>query len=179
MRCTVWLHDREIGGSDLEFPKRGRQRAGIFRPTLYGLAVLPGLTAVFPALFEFRLACERAGIPHDEESSDDGEAAMELLSATPEGERVVSAIRKMGDLELRDERGRRLEWATLMISDFEQIRAVAEQLSNGRGGARREPARPTMPGELLAEKVPESLRYLLSFTLTRRRFVPSGGSLES
>jgi hypothetical protein len=179
MRCTVWLHDKEIGGSDLEFPKRGRQRAGIFRPTLYGLAVLPALTAVFPALYDFRLACERAGIPHDEESPDGGEAAMELLSATPEGERVVSAIRKLGDLELRDERGRRLEWATLMISDFEQIRAVAEHLDHRRDDARRESVRPAMPVELLAEKVPESLRYLLSFTLTRRRFVPSGGSLKS
>ena len=52
MSYTVWLDGTLIGESNLELRHGTSRRAGIFHPTELGLSVLPGITAMGPALLD-------------------------------------------------------------------------------------------------------------------------------
>lgn len=160
MRHTVWYHEQQIGETDFELVARGRKRAGVFRPTAFGLTVLPAITAIVPALFDFRDMCERSGIDTEDERPETADAAMDAFGRTSEGERVMSAVRQVAALEVRDEHGHTMRWESILISDMQQIRALVDRFPRGDAF----PA-PRAVGEL------PLLRYLISLTLARQRYV--------
>ena len=59
MPYTVWKNGKQIGATQFELSPGGRKRVGMFHPNEYGLTVLPGITAMFPALLEFEEMCRR------------------------------------------------------------------------------------------------------------------------
>lgn len=157
MRHTVWYHDRQIGESDFELINAGRKRAGVFHPTAFGLTVLPAITAMVPAIFDFKDLCDREGIDTADEGEESADVALAAFGGTPEGERVLAAVRHVADLEVRDGRGRTLPWDSILISDMEQMRALIERVTGGE----RLPPREGVELPLL--------RYLISLTLARSR----------
>ena len=161
MTYTVWSGGKQIGETDFELNRSGRKRAGVFRPTGHGLAVLPGITSVFPALLDFRQACERRGVDPDAQGESE-DAAVDVLSSTPEGERVVAAARQIAQLELRDPAGRILAWESIAISDLEDIRRLAARF--GPEDAREEAASATGVSDASPR---DPVRFMISATLKR------------
>lgn len=127
MAYTVWKDGKLIGQTDLELSPGGRRRAGTFHPNEYGLTVLPGITAMLPALFAFGDMCRRKGIDVNDTSSKAVCLAREDFDETPEGRAVLEAAKHVGEVELRDSRGRTVVWDSLMISDVRHIRALARE----------------------------------------------------
>lgn len=117
MPYTVWKNGKQIGATQFELSPGGRKRVGMFHPNEYGLTVLPGITAMFPALLEFGEMCRREGVDVDFDSPATRAAGHELFAKTPEGRAVIEAAQNIGELELRDSRGETLVWDSLAISD--------------------------------------------------------------
>ncbi|HEV8496106.1 MAG TPA: hypothetical protein VGQ56_04550 [Gemmatimonadaceae bacterium] len=153
MAYTVWKDGKLIGQTDLELSPGGRRRAGAFHPNEYGLTVLPGITAMLPALFAFGDMCRRKGIDVNDRSPDAARLAREDFDDTMEGRAVLEAAKHVGEVELRDSRGRTVVWDSLMISDVRHIRALA----NDRAGN----SEPTASGDGEAF-------YFISVTLAAR-----------
>src|SRR3954465_12147453 len=106
MSYTVWIHGQQIGETSFEYQHDRRRRAGAFQPTEFGLQVLPSITAMVPALFDFGTMCKQRGIDPETASEADAEVAFETFSDTPEGRRVMAAASQISELELRDPQGR-------------------------------------------------------------------------
>jgi hypothetical protein len=117
MPYTVWKNGKQIGATQFELSPGGRKRVGMFHPNEYGLTVLPGITAMFPALLEFGEMCRRNGVDVEFDSPEKRAAGHELFAETPEGRAVIEAAQNIGELELRDSRGETLVWDSLAISD--------------------------------------------------------------
>ena len=122
---TVWKDGKRIGQTDLELRPSVRRRAGTFVPNEYGLTVLPGITAMLPALMAFGDMCRRRGLNVEDTSPAAGRLALDAFSETVEGRAVIEAARHVGEVELRDSRGQTVVWESLLISDIRQVRALA------------------------------------------------------
>ena len=150
---TVWKGGKQIGQTDLELSTGSRRRAGTFLPNAYGLTVLPGITAMLPALFAFGDMCRRKGLNVEDRSPDAGRRALDAFAETSEGRAVIEAAKHVGAVELRDSRGHPVVWESLMISDLRQVRSLAHD--------RARTPQPTVPD------ADESF-YFISVTLARR-----------
>lgn len=151
MTFTVWMHDRLIGETDFELAPIGERRAGVFRPTQYGLSVLPGITCMFPALLELHAVCRRHGINPDDDALTPDHPDLDFVSATPAGQRVIEAARYISQVELRDRTGRILPWEALMISDADEIANAVAHIEPDEVEAVERPASP--------------MRYFISATI--------------
>jgi hypothetical protein len=154
---TVWKNGRQIGQTNFELSPGGRKRAGMFHPSEHGLTVLPGITAMFPALLEFGEMCRREGIDLEFDSAENRTAGHELFAETVEGRAVIEAAQNVGELELRDSRGETLVWDSLAISDVRMFGDLAEKY-----------------GDSPETQAPESTdaAYMISATLAPRLRVP-------
>lgn len=151
MAYSVWLEGTKIGETDLELRHGTRRRAGVFRPTEYGLSVLPGITAMGPALLDMgRMGLENPVLADPGNPDFDTETAKVL--ETPEGRRMLAAAEQISRLELRDSAGKTVAWKSLLISDFAELAAMARGRSNDPPPERPSPAS-------------EPVRYLISTTL--------------
>lgn len=101
MAYTVWKDGKRIGQTDLELRPSGRRRAGSFAPNEYGLTVLPGITAMLPALMAFGDMCRRRGLNVEDTSPAAGRLALDAFSETVEGQAVIEAAKHVGEVELR------------------------------------------------------------------------------
>ena len=128
MSYTVWLDGTLIGESNLELRHGGRRRAGIFHPTDLGLSVLPGITAMGPALLDTGRACKERGINTDDDSLLSEEEAEQLFT-TGEGKRVIEAAKVISRLEVRNPAGDLIEWESILISDMNELAAAARRES--------------------------------------------------
>jgi hypothetical protein len=149
---TVWMYGQKIGETRFEALCAGRRRAGVFHPTEFGIAMLPGITDMFPALVAFRDMCERAGVDVDDDRPETGRDAFEAFKGTPEGKRVVAAARRIAEIEVREETGESIQWESLAISNLEELVALAAQ---------RTPSRPEPPQRPNGDPV----RFLISLTV--------------
>jgi hypothetical protein len=122
---TVWKDGKRIGQTNLELSPGGRRRAGAFVPNEYGLTVLPGISAMLPALMAFGEMCRRRGLNVEDTSPDAGRMALQAFAETVEGQAVIEAARNVAAVELRDSRGQTVVCESLLISDVRQIRALA------------------------------------------------------
>ena len=127
MTYTVWMHGQQIGETKFEYRHTAQRHAGAFHPTPFGLTMLPGITAMGPALFAFGDMCRRAGIDTDDDCPTNASAALEAFSETPEGRRVIAAAKQIADVEVRDPDGKRMPWESLAITDLEWMVAFARQ----------------------------------------------------
>ena len=124
MSYTVWLDGTKIGETSLELSHGAGRRAGVFHPTASGMAALPGITAMAPALLDAGRMCREIGI--DTEDPDlDVDGATEAVFETPEGRRILEAAKVIARLELHGPRGELVPWESLLISDMNELRAAA------------------------------------------------------
>ena len=156
MTYTVWIHGRQIGETAFEYEHDKRRRAGSFQPTEFGLQVLPSITAMAPALFDFGAICKRHGLDPESTSEADAATALEVFGGTPEGQRVIAAAKHISELEVRDPSGQIVPWESLAITDLEWLTAYARE----RGDPR--------PNEIL-DSMPEHdpIKFMISLTLNR------------
>lgn len=151
MPYSLWLDGVQLGTTDLDvFPMPGR-RAGILQPTAQGLALLPSVTAVVPAMFDFHRLCKARGIDPALEDEERTMAALDALEHTPAVVRMRAAIDRIAKLELRDHRGTNVPWTYILVTDMEELRALAAQQEG--------------VDEPRAADVP--IRYLISATFAR------------
>jgi hypothetical protein len=94
---------------------------GTFRPTEFGLTVLPRVTALFPALLEFAELCRQQGCDIDEDWRDAVSATANAFSDTPEGRRVLDAAERVAELKVRDAAGGVVGWESLTISELDLL----------------------------------------------------------
>ena len=150
MSYSIWLDGMEIGETSLELSPGGTRRAGVFRPTASGLEVLPGITAMAPALLD-------AGRLHRENGMDDAELeaedAADSFFDSPEGQRVMNAAKLVARIEIHGPGGEIVPWESLLISDMKEFVGLAGG-PVGKFGMRFR----RMP-------VPERARYFISAQL--------------
>ena len=127
MTYTVWLHGQQIGETKFEFRPGGREHAGAFHPTAFGVTVLPSITAMGPALFEFGDMCRLQGVDTDDPSAQNASTALDAFASSPEGKRVMAAAKQIAAVEVRDPEGQRLAWDSLAITDLEWLVQVAHE----------------------------------------------------
>jgi hypothetical protein len=159
MPFTLWKRGILIGETDFGLAKLGgRRRAGVFHPTPAGMMVLPALTAMALALFGLGDAMKRLPLS-DEAIERDPDAALDAFERSPEGQRVLAAAEQIAELELRDENGKRVEFASILVTDLEELRAL---------GVVRKGASAKRP------KGGDPVRYFISVTLSKRHLRASG-----
>lgn len=145
MTYTVWMHGRRIGDTRFEVADHFQRRAGSFHPTPHGLTVLPGLTALFPALLEFAELCRRHGFDVDESWLQAVSTTAEAFSNSPEGQRVLAAAERIADVEVRDSTGQQLAWESLSITELDRLipitSAPGRQIHDPMSRVARDPVR--------------------------------------
>lgn len=152
MLYSVWKNGEKIGDTRLELSPAPRKRAGVFHPTAFGLTVLPGITAMAAALFDFGEMCKAQGVDVEDDRFETAERAFNTYANTPEGRRVQAAASCIAGLELRDAAGRTVQWQSLMISDMTDIVEIAGRLRRGAADQ--------------LEKLPgDPIRFMISTTL--------------
>ena len=152
MTYSVWKNGEKIGETRFELSPGPRKRAGVFHPTAVGLKVLPGITAMMPALFDFGEMCKAQGVDVEDDRPETAEHAFDSFADTPEGKRLQTAASCLADLELRDPAGRAVEWQSLMISDMTEVVEVVGRLRHGAADQLK-----MLPGD--------PIRFMISTTL--------------
>jgi hypothetical protein len=131
MSYSVWKNGQKIGETRFELCPAPRKRAGVFHPTAFGLSVLPGITAMGPALRDFGEMCRKRGVDVDDNRPETAERAFDAFGETPEARRIQAAASCIADLELRDANGRTLGWESIMITDMNTLAELAEKRRRG------------------------------------------------
>ncbi len=126
MEFSVWLDGAKIGETAFEIAHGAGRRAGVFHPTVCGFERLPAITAMARTLLDVGRLCRRTGIDPDDPDLD-VEATTDSIFETPEGHRMMDAVKINVRLQLHDSRGRIVKWETLLISDMDDIRAAAAE----------------------------------------------------
>ena len=126
MTYTVWLDDVQIGETSFELENQRRKHCGSFHPTEYGLAVLPSITAMAPALFAFGRMCRREGLDPDDPNMT-ADKVRAIFDETPEGRRIISAAKQLDRVVVRDPAGRLMPWESLAITDLETLLAAGRE----------------------------------------------------
>ena len=152
MPYSVWKNGEKVGETRFELSPAPRKRAGVFHPTAFGLTVLPGITAMAPALFDFGEMCKAQGVDVEDDRPETAERAFERFANTPEGKRVQAAASCIADLELRDSAGRTVQWESIMISDMTAIVELAGRRRHGAADQLK-----MLPGD--------PIRFMISTTL--------------
>jgi hypothetical protein len=128
---TIWLNEQMIGETALDLPKiTPRKLAGFFHPTDVGLTVLPRITAMVPALFDFGDLCRRSGLPCDVDPEAAAAAGFEAFSNSSEGQRLQAAAAVIAQLEVRDSDGRDIAWESILISDATDILELSKRCAH-------------------------------------------------
>lgn len=155
MTYTVWMDGTKVGETAFELRYGTDRRGGVFHPTELGIALLPGITAMGPALLGVGRMCREQGIDTDDPDLD-VEETLRTVFAAPEGSRVVAAAEQIARLELHGPSGELVRWESMMISDVEELRTIARDgsLSDDPEPAERDDRPP--------------IRYLISARFTER-----------
>ena len=147
MSYTVWLDGTLIGETNLELRHGDRRRAGIFHPTELGLSVLPGITAMGPALLDTGRVCRARGIRTDDDQLLPEEAVEQVFGTEP-GKRVLEAAKVISRLELHNPAGEIVEWESILISDVDELAAAAGRAPSSAAAT--------------ARGAPDPVRYFIS-----------------
>ena len=150
MSYTVWLDGTLIGETNLELRHGERRRAGVFHPTELGLSVLPGITAMGPALLDTGRVCRQQGIDTSDDQVLSEDLAEEVFGTEP-GKRVLEAAKVIARLELHGPAGELVEWESIMISDMDELAAAAGRTSSTAAA--------------IARGAPDPVRYFISAKL--------------
>jgi hypothetical protein len=143
MPYTLSLNGVVIGETDFEHTGRGpRQQAGIFRPTPFGLEVLPQVTGMFAASLAFTRVVEQR-----KSEIESAEGVMFLMENTPEGRKLIEHAKVIDQLELRDPGGQLLSVESIAVSNLQELAELAASRLGRQAASRTAP------------------RYLISATL--------------
>jgi hypothetical protein len=142
MRYTLWHRDVLVGETDFGLGMRDGSRAGVFHPAASGMAVLPALTAMAPALIGLGEMMERLPLL-DEEIERNVDGTVEAITSSPEGQRMLRAAEQIAELELRDDNGKHVPFDSILVSDLQEMTALGAQVRAQpiRGGNGRDPVR--------------------------------------
>ena len=154
MAYTFWHAGILIGESELEPDQEHPNHfAGIFRPTAYGLELFPRLSGFLSAGFELKEYLVEKGLDPESLDSTQVEDALENSSG---GRRVLDLGRTLSNVEVRSPQGATVEFATIGFSDVDELRTLIREMDVDQAPA-------------LPEVIPDSERYIVSFTLPRNR----------
>ena len=137
-----------IGESKLEDVTSKRQRAGVFRPTPYGLDIFPRLTGILSAGHALETHLRENGL-----SLDDMEKAEieHLLDTNPAGQKILDIGRMLSEVEIQAPNGTRKEFKQIAFIDQLEWKRMAKLLSD--------------PAAEVEEWPPGVPRYVVSVTL--------------
>lgn len=137
-----------IGESKLEDVASKRQRAGVFRPTPYGLDIFPRLTGILSAGHALETHLRENGL-----SLDDMERAEieHLLDTNPAGQKIIDIGRMLSEVEIQAPNGTRKEFKQIAFIDQLEWKRMAKLLSD--------------PAAKAEEWPPDVPRYVVSVTL--------------
>jgi hypothetical protein len=126
MTYTFWHSGILIGESDLDEPTDNpRRRAGVFRPTPYGLEVFPRLGGTLFAGHDLKTYLDANGLDPDEMERDEIE---ELLDTHPAGQRIIEIGRMLSEVEMRADDGQRLAFESIAFMDMQEWEEVFREL---------------------------------------------------
>lgn len=153
MPYTLWSRGILIGATDFALGDRhGPHLAGIFQPTESGMLLLPALTAMAPALFDFNAMLRREKLS-GRDIDEDPDRVFDIFEHSPEGRRVIASAREVEQLELRAPGGGVLAFQSILVSDLEELRRFGfRKPKKTKKGKRRKALR-------------DPVRYLISATL--------------
>ena len=137
-----------IGESKLEDVASKRQRAGVFRPTPYGLDIFPRLTGILSAGHALETHLRENGL-----SLDDMERAEieHLFDTNPAGQKIIDIGRMLSEVEIQAPNGTRKEFKQIAFIDQLKWKRMAKLLSD--------------PAAEVEEWPPGVPRYVVSVTL--------------
>ena len=139
-----------IGESKLEDVASKRQRAGVFRPTPYGLDIFPRLTGILSAGHALETHLRENGL-----SLDDMERAEieHLFDTNPAGQKIIDIGRMLSEVEIQAPNGTQKEFKQIAFIDQLEWKRVGKLL--------RDPT-----AEVEVEEWPPGVpRYVVSVTL--------------
>jgi len=139
-----------IGESKLEDVRSKRQRAGVFRPTPYGLDIFPRLTGILSAGHALETHLRENGL-----SLDDMERAEidQLFDTNPAGQKIIDIGRMLSEVEIQAPNGDRKAFKQIAFIDQLEWKRVGKLL--------RDPA-----ADVEIEEWPAGVpRYVVSVTL--------------
>jgi hypothetical protein len=160
MAYTVWMDGAKIGETNLELRHGAKRRAGIFHPTEFGLTVLPGITAMTPALLDTGRTCQEQGIDTEDENLDIDRVIDDVFGSAA-GQRVLAAAKEIARLEVRSPSGELMPWKSILISDMNELAAMTDKET-----ADKDAGDPSMP--ILGDLPP--IRYFISATFKNASF---------
>jgi len=139
-----------IGESKLEDVRSKRQRAGVFRPTGYGLDIFPRLTGILSAGHALETHLRENGL-----SLDDMESAEidHLFDTNPAGQKIIDIGRMLSEVEIQAPNGDRKEFEQIAFIDQLEWKRMAKLLSD--------------PAAEVEEWPPGVPRYVVSVTLRK------------
>lgn len=124
MKYTLWLNGHLLGETRLEHRNPGgAQRIGGLHPTSHGLELLPGMCGFLSAASALKAAMRRVGI---DDPDKDLARTMALMDTIPEGERFSELVKALSQLELREAGGERAAFHTVIITDVQELRTMAD-----------------------------------------------------
>jgi len=137
-----------IGESNLEDVASKRQRAGVFRPTAYGMDIFPRLTGILSAGHALETHPREQGL-----SVDDMERAEieRLFDTTPAGQKIIDVGRMLSEVEIQAPNGARKEFEQIAFIDQLEWKRVGKLLND--------------PAAEVEEWPPGVPRYVVSVTL--------------
>lgn len=172
MPFTLFHHGLVIGETDFEFkPLKPSQRAGVFRPTQYGLTVLPLVTGMLAASMALTQLAKQRGL---QRRATKPEAVLDLLGNTAEGQLFIECAKAIEQLELRDPSGQGLTVESIAISDLHELMTIAASrdgraIEEPRPGAPRYVISATTRGESAGESSAWSRRIVARWRARPRR----------
>ena len=149
MPYTFYHSGIVIGESNLEDVADSRlQRAGVFRPTPYGLDIFPRLTGILSAGHALEQHLHANGL-----SVDDMEPAEieQLFDTMPAGRKIIDVGRMLSEVEIQAPNGTRKEFESIAFIDQLEWKRVSHILGD--------------PAAEIEEWPPGVPRYVVSVTL--------------
>src|SRR5690349_13078310 len=145
-----------IGESKLEDVRSKRQRAGVFKPTPYGLDIFPRLTGILSAGHALETHLRENGLSLDGMEKAEIE---QLFDTNPAGQKIIDIGRMLSEVEIEAPNGERKEFEQIAFIDQLEWKRMAKLLSD-----------PTAKVEEWPPGVP---RYVVSVTLRKTSSVSS------
>lgn len=145
-----------IGESDLEDVASKRQRAGVFRPTAYGMDIFPRLTGILSAGHALETHLRENGLLLDDMERAEIE---HLFDTTPAGQKIIDIGRMLSEVEIQAPNGTRKEFEQIAFIDQLEWKRVGKLLSD--------------PAAEVEEWPPGVPRYVVSVTLRNSSPLPS------
>lgn len=122
MSYTLWSRGILIGATDFALGERdGRHLAGIFQPAESGMMLLPGLTAMAPALFDLEARMKAEHLT-EKDAEEDPDRVLDVFENSFEGKRVIASCQEVEKLELHAPNGELLVFESILVSDLLEMK---------------------------------------------------------